>query len=303
MEALGVRLHGFVNAILSSTEGTRRDKCAAKRQNLETGKLLDRQALIGEVGEVETHGTTEPVSHMGLFISHFNDWQAGRVEYSPADYSQTHALQHKLGEYQKTGFLLSVDSLRSVESIALRLLEPVKSVLKQTGLDRKTLQLMESAEMFVVRFPSTPIPIPTATQIPIATLAPNAELHHSSTESIVDVQVWSPDVGVCDRFFVVLVTTSRVSSQCLIRHLKDLTQVVCVLPTNVPRAFTNSMCRSNKAKNWGCWKHVGLGKNKNLHPSMNRMSVLQASGRAGEVTKKKKKMSVKEVDSSSSDEL
>jgi hypothetical protein len=63
------------------------------------------------------------------------------------------------------------------------------------------------------------------------------------------------------------------------------------------------MCRSNKAKNWGCWKHVGLGKNKNLHPSMNRMSVLQASGRVGEVTKKKKKMSVKVVDSSSSDEL
>jgi hypothetical protein len=260
MDALGARIQRFFDAVVLSTVNTRWNKDAVKR-------------LAKARSEASTD--EEPKSHLDLLVEHFNEWQAGRVEYSPEDYAQTHALQDKLGDYQQKAFLISVDSLQTVKSVARRLLEPSKGLLDPSGLSPSMLRLMKrpTAQMYLIRFPSTPSPM-------------------------------GDNNSTCDKFFIVLVLGGKVSSRRLLLHLKTLTPVACVLQTKLWKAILHSPCRSNKVKNWGRWKHIGLGKNKNLHPCMNRMSVLRASGKdEPEEPKKKKVKQPKEVDSSSSDEL
>ncbi|KAJ1468511.1 hypothetical protein T484DRAFT_1755139 [Baffinella frigidus] len=296
MEALGVRIQRFFGAVERSSTNTRWGVSDAKRTQDRLVKL-DGQAPSGGSKEGVPESTVEHKdSYSDHLVAHFNDWQAGRVEYAPADYAGKHLPLITPGEKRMRGFFLSVDSLDTVESIACRLLQSNTSMSE--GLGPALVLLMNTADMFIVRFPATPIPV----------LDNSTEARDLSSESVHE-QDGPPCLGECDKFFVVLVLSKRISSKCMIKHINCLAPVVCVLPSKFTQAIIHSPWRGNKDKNWGCWKHVGLGKNKNLHPSMNRMSVLQASRgaeqNAKEVPKKKKmgKRPTKEVDSSSSDEL
>lgn len=75
---------------------------------------------------------------------------------------------------------------------------------------------------------------------------------------------------------IVLPTAVPFSTSEFFRSLQDITHVGCVLPASFARAITKTGWRSMQNDNWGKFRHIGLGVDKDMHPFLMRCNVAQA---------------------------
>jgi hypothetical protein len=79
---------------------------------------------------------------------------------------------------------------------------------------------------------------------------------------------------------IFLPTEVPVSAVAFFSSMNDISTLGCVIPSHYNLMIAKTSWRSMQTypvDNWGMWKHIGLGKDKDTDPFLMRLSVLQAS--------------------------
>jgi hypothetical protein len=157
-------------------------------------------------------------------------------------------------------FLFILNKMEDIEQVANILLhEDTRSTIayntKNDGQGCVTMEKMSNANMYTFRLPNN--------------INNNgARLPNSINND-----------GAMFIMMIVLPIATVVSTRKVFKSLKNITPVGCDLSADVAKAITKTGWYSTKTSpidNWGRWRHIGMGKNADLHPFLMRCSVGQA---------------------------